>query len=278
MPSPFPGMDPYLEHPDRWSTVHNRLIVALADQLAGQLLPRYQVDIEKRIYEVLGPNTLWVGRADVTVQQPRQPRATSAQGLATASPETFPVRISLPLLEEEEVREAYLEVKEVATQRVVTVIEILSPTNKRGQGRQKYEDKRHCLLTSQTHLVEIDLLRDGDPFATEPGLNHDYRILCSRAGDRPLADLYAFNLPDPLPLFPMPLLPGDSEPIVDLKPLIDQTYDRSGYAYFVDYAIAPEPPLSTENTLWVTTLLAQHFEAGAHAMLSSEPTEEAPGP
>jgi len=71
MPSPFPGMNPYLEYPDRWSTAHNRLIVALADVLTPQLLPKYQVDIEKRIYEVVGMNSLLVGRPDVTVQRPR---------------------------------------------------------------------------------------------------------------------------------------------------------------------------------------------------------------
>lgn len=60
-------MNPYLEHPNRWSTVHNRLIVALADALTPQLLPKYQVDIEKRIYEVVGVNTLLVGRADLTL-------------------------------------------------------------------------------------------------------------------------------------------------------------------------------------------------------------------
>ena len=65
-------MNPYLEHPDRWSTVHNRLIVALADELTPQLLPKYQVDIEKRVYDVMGFNTLLVGRPDVTVQRSRR--------------------------------------------------------------------------------------------------------------------------------------------------------------------------------------------------------------
>ncbi|MEB3213342.1 MAG: DUF4058 family protein, partial [Leptolyngbyaceae bacterium] len=120
MSSSFPGMNPYLEHPDRWSTVHNRLIVALADALTPQLLPKYQVDIEKRVYELI---------------------------------------VAIP----EEVKEAYLEVKEVATQAVITAIEILPPSNKRGDGRQKYEQKRQQVLSSRTHLVEIDLLRDGLP-------------------------------------------------------------------------------------------------------------------
>ena len=74
MPSPFPGMNPYLEYPDRWPTVHNRLIVGLADFLTPLLLPKYQVDIDKRVYEVSDLNTLLVGKPDVTVQQSRSPR------------------------------------------------------------------------------------------------------------------------------------------------------------------------------------------------------------
>ena len=77
MPSPFPGMNPYLEHPDRWSTVHNRLMVALAGALTPQLLPKYQVDIEKRVYTIVGMNSLLLGRPDVTVQHPRQPLPTN---------------------------------------------------------------------------------------------------------------------------------------------------------------------------------------------------------
>ena len=72
MPSLFPGMNPYLEHPDRCSTVHNRLMVAIADRLTPQILPKYQVDIEKRIYEVMPSDSLMIGRSDVSVQESRR--------------------------------------------------------------------------------------------------------------------------------------------------------------------------------------------------------------
>lgn len=149
-----------MEHPDRWSTVHNRLIVALADALTPQLLPKYQVDIQKRIYEVVGVNSLFVGRSDVSVQHPRTPLDTSKSVVIAPSP-SEPVKVTVPLMEE--VREAYLKVKNAATKAVITTLEVLSPTNKRGDGRQKYEAKRQRVLRSQTHLVEIDLLRDGEP-------------------------------------------------------------------------------------------------------------------
>ncbi len=266
-PSPFPGMNPYLEHPDRWSTVHNRLIVALADLLTPQLLPKYQVDIEKRVYEVVGVNSLLLGRPDVTVQRPRTAAPDGqtdggaedkADGLSTVivSSPAPPIKVAVPVLEE--VREAYLEVKEVATQLVITAIEILSPTNKRGDGRQKYEQKRQQVLNSQTHLVEIDLLREGEPLplgSSEP--RGDYRILVSRSHTRPMADLYPFKLRDPIPSFPVPLQPPDPEPTVNLKELVDQVYVRSGYDYFIDYQSDPLPPISGADLAWLEGLLRE---------------------
>jgi hypothetical protein len=208
MPSPFPGMNPYLEHPDRWSTVHNRFIVAIADLLTPLLLPRYQVDIEKR---------------------------------------TIPI--------EEEIREAYLEIKEAATGRVITTIEILSPTNKRGQGRQKYEDKRQRVLSSRTHLVEIDLLRSGESLPMNDAISSDYHVLISREADRPGADLYPFNLQDPMPIIPIPLQATDVEPTIDLKQIIEEIIVRSGYTHFIDYTIDPIPNLSKPDQVWLDGLL-----------------------
>ncbi|ASC73432.1 hypothetical protein XM38_043990 [Halomicronema hongdechloris C2206] len=256
MPSPCPGMNPYLEHPDRWSTVHNRLIVALADALTPQLLPKYQVDIEKRVYEIIGANSLLVGRPDVSVQRPRRPAPEQPGNVIVSQPAGEPVKVIVPM--SEEVREAYLEVKEVATQAVITAIEILSPSNKQGEGRQKYEQKRQQVLSSRTHLVEIDLLRGGNPL---PTLGMDvpshYRILVSRADQRPMADLYAFDLPDPIPVFTLPLQAEDEEPTVSLQALLTDIYGRSGYDYFIDYTTEPLPPLSQEFATWMDGLLRE---------------------
>lgn len=249
-------MNPYLEHPDRWSTVHNRLMVALADVLTPQLLPKYQVDIEKRVYEVVGMNALLVGRPDVTVQRSRSLEAAIATNLAVSDAPAQPLPVTVPMLEE--VREAFLEIKEAATQLVVTTVEILSPTNKRGEGRQKYEQKRQKVLNSQTHLIEIDLLREGEPLAmTGVTAASDYRILISRANRRPLADLYAFNLPDAIPRFPVPLLAEDPEPVIDLQGLLNEIYQRSGYDSFIDYRSDPLPPLSGDRLGWIDALLKQ---------------------
>lgn len=248
-------MNPYLEHPDGWSTVHNRLIVAIADALAPQLLPKYQVDIEKRVYSVVGFNSLLVGRPDVSVQRPRQTDNTAQVVMADIPNKT--IQVSVPVTEE--VREAYLEIKEAATQIVVTAIEILSPTNKRGDGRQKYEQKRQQLLNSATHLVEIDLLRDGSPLPTVGDqAQSDYRLLVSRSDTRPLADLYPFNLPEPIPGFLIPLQAEDQEPVLKLQALLTDIYERAGYDYFIDYHTDPLPPLSAEAKDWINRVLVDH--------------------
>ncbi|MEM1240663.1 MAG: DUF4058 family protein, partial [Cyanobacteria bacterium P01_H01_bin.26] len=61
MPSPFPGMDPYLEQPTFWASFHSRLIVAIADTLSPQLRPHYFVEVETRTYDDTPDGELLVG-------------------------------------------------------------------------------------------------------------------------------------------------------------------------------------------------------------------------
>jgi hypothetical protein len=159
----------------------------------------------------------------------------------------------------EEVRESYLEVREVGTGEVVTVIEVLSPKNKRsGEGRKAYENKRLQVLGSSTHLVEIDLLRGGEPM---PILGNqiisDYRILVSRSQLRPTAELYPFNLQEQIPAFALPLRKGDIEPIVDLQVVINDLFDRAGFDLAIDYTAEPVPPIGEADVAWVNELLKQ---------------------
>ncbi|MEM8641092.1 MAG: DUF4058 family protein [Cyanobacteria bacterium P01_G01_bin.54] len=252
---PFPGMNPYLEQSERWPTVHNRLIVAIADFLTPLLLPKYQVDIDKRVYEVTGLNTLLVERPDVTVQQSRQSVKAPTNLATSVAVAPAPIQVTLPT--SEEVREAYLEVKDVATQNVVTAIEILSPTNKRGEGRQKYLTKRQKVLNSQTNLVEIDLLLQGQPMPLlDQGVESDYRILVSRVSQRPKADLYPFGLRDRIPDISLPLALGDPEPMVALQMLLEEVYGRSGYEHFLDYQEDLNIPLKDMDKVWLKNQVA----------------------
>jgi hypothetical protein len=156
-------------------------------------------------------------------------------------------------------RETYLEVRETGTDYVVTVLECLSPTNKRpGRGRRIYEDKRVDVLASRTHLVEIDLIRAGEPMPIMGnGRASDYRILVSRGDCRPNATLYAFGVHQPIPTFPLPLKPGDQEPTVDLGSLLHNLYDQASYDLRLDYTGAPDPPLSPAAAAWADQLLRQ---------------------
>jgi hypothetical protein len=157
------------------------------------------------------------------------------------------------------ISEAYLEVKEVATGEVVTVIEVLSPTNKRaGEGRELYLKKRSAALGSRTSLVEIDLLRTAAPMpivGAQP--SSDYRILVSRGDGRPMADLYPFSLRDPIPRFRVPLKHGDPlEPELDLGRILHDLYEAVGYDLAIDYRDDPEPCLARRtDRAWAARVL-----------------------
>jgi hypothetical protein len=210
MPSPFLGMNPYLENPELWSAVHSRLIVAIADALADTLSQDYRIEIEKRTY--------W---------------------------------------SDEEISELYLEIREVQTGKVITAIEILSPKNKKtGEGREAYLRKRRRVLQTQTHFIEIDLLRINPSFLQGQLPPSDYHILVSRSHERPEADLYAFSIRDRIPNFSIPLRLDESEPTFDLQILVDQVYQRGRYDLTIDYSQPTQPRLSSQDEIWASSLLA----------------------
>jgi hypothetical protein len=144
----------------------------------------------------------------------------------------------------------------VGTEAVIAVIEVLSPTNKRpGEGYNEYQARRR-LLTSSTHLVEIDLLRQGEPMPIlKMPVSSQYRILVSRSNLRPIEDFYPFNLPDPIPAFQLPLQQDDIEPIVDLQTLLHTLYDQGGYDLRIDYRQEAAVALSQTDADWAATLL-----------------------
>lgn len=254
MPSPFPGMEPYLERPGFWPGVHHFLICEIARAIAPQLRPKYRVALEVRTYQTSGESLL-VDLADEGVQRVQAASRSDGQNVAVLSVPAESVTVTVPM--PEMVKEGYLEIREVGTEAVVTAIEILSPTNKRsGEGRDAYEKKRRRFLGSATHLVEIDLLRSGKPMPTlNNNIESNYRIIVSRAERRPYADLYAFDLPTPISSFPLPLQPGDTEPVIDLQVLLNEVYDLSGYDLAIDYSQEPVPPLSEADAAWADAWL-----------------------
>jgi hypothetical protein len=250
MPSPFLGMDPYLEHPSLWSGVHHWLIAEIARVLVPQLRPKYFVAIEERIYETMGEESMLVGIPNNSVVQTARVAATeNSSYVAIATPPSEPISVIVPM--PEILREGYLEVRQVGTEEVITAIEVLSPKNKRpGKGRNQYEAKRQKVLGSRTHLVEIDLLRLWRPMQVFGYDRSHYGILVSRSDRRPRADLYAFDLQNVIPSFPLPLQSGDVEPIVHLQSLLNEIYDRGGYDLRLDYNREPLPALSQADAGW----------------------------
>jgi Protein of unknown function (DUF4058) len=219
MPSPLPGMNPFLESTELWSEFHSRMIVAIADALSETLSLDYRVAIEKRVYLSQGEETILIGIPDVAITTTPSP----SHGSTTIA--TEPITIEIPLTEE--IQERFLEIREIATGKVVTVIEQLSPKNKRaGAGRDAYLQKRQRLMISLTHLVEIDLLRAGEILPMVGGIKSDYRIVVSCSDHRPQAQLYAFNLRQEIPQIPIPLTAG-STVTLDLQSLVHQVFDRS---------------------------------------------------
>ncbi|MCO5168840.1 MAG: DUF4058 family protein [Planctomycetes bacterium] len=253
MPSPFPGMDPYLEDPARWPDVHVTLVTALRDALMQRLRPRYVVRVEERVY-VTGEDEEELIRPDLAVL-PRPPAAAPPQ----ASTGRVPVPVVVATVIAAEQRERFLEVRAPDSGEVVTVIEVLSPTNKRGPrsaGRESYLAKRRAVLASPAHLVELDLLRAGAraPMAgpLPPG---DYHVIVSHAERRPRCEVYPLSLRAALPVIPFPLR-GEEAVEVDLQAVLEDVYARGGYDLDVDYDRPPVPPLAPDDAAWARERVA----------------------
>ncbi|MFY9341546.1 MAG: DUF4058 family protein [Planctomycetota bacterium] len=253
MRSPFPGMDPYLEHPVLWPDVHNRLVTALADAMTPLVAPRYYLALERRTYTLAGDELVLIGRPDLAVVErepaPLPPTPRAQPGMAV-------MEVTLP--EIDEVSESYLEVHDVATGSLVTLVEVLSPWNKvHAAGRQDYLAKRIRVLHSLTNLIEVDLLRDGAPMPlAHPLPDTDYRILVSRSPARPLAELHVFGVRDPLPMLAVPLVPGEPEPRVDLGEVWQSLYSRARFDLRIDYQKESSPPLRAADREWARQRVA----------------------
>ncbi len=172
----------------------------------------------------------------------------------TASKLAEPSKVRVPM--PERVVERYLEVKSTQAKEVISVIELLSPKNKRSkEGRAAYENKRQKIFGSSTNLVEIDLLRLGELLPIVGMINTGYRILVSRSYRRPDADLYTFVLKEPIPVFPVPLREGELEPVVNLQTLLNEVYERTRFNLAIDYLQPLKPAPTPEEETWIREIL-----------------------
>jgi len=245
MPSPFPGMDPYLEHPALWPGVHQRLITYIADTLNAVLPPRYMADIGERLYVVQAERDIY-------------PDAVVLKQSPTQTPSA--------LREPEEIREVYIEILSVADQsRVVTVIEVLSPSNKMtgSEGRQLYLTKQREILSSQTHLIEIDLLQQGEHTVAPPREmllrkgKWDYLVCLHRGGQRGRYEVWAITLRQRLPRIRVPLQDVDPDAVLDLQAVFNRCYDEGAYARRLNYRSEPPTPFVDKDAQWANALLRE---------------------
>ena len=259
MPSPFPGMDPYLEHPLLWQDVHIRLASEISDQLAPRLRPRYIARLTRReILDEPDAEELRIMLPDVAVvrRAPVEP-LPQLEGTAVAIPPAPVTTTNVMMLP---FRQVSIEIRDAASNVLVTVIEILSPANKRPgtEAREAYLRKRRDILASTAHLLEIDLLRRGERVLLDPPPPPAaYYVILSRADRRPDAEVWPIRLQDPLPVVPVPLLAPDPDVPLDLGAALRAIYDRAGYDLDVDYRNAPFPPLEGEDAVWAERLLRE---------------------
>jgi hypothetical protein len=244
-------MNPYLEQEDAWHDFHERFIPWVADIIAAQVDPRYIVKIDEHIYihEMARAQPRFMGRADIAVtHSSRQDGPQTAAAVLDA-----PMECYLPAVDIERV--SFVEIRDRRNRQLVTLVELLSPANKRpGSDRDQYLAKRNEVLASSAHFLEIDLLRGGRRMPVEGMPRCDYCVLLSRQQTRPRAGIWPLELCDRLPVVPIPLREPDPDAHLDLQEVLHAIYDRAHYETYI-YEGAPDPLLEPEDEEWARQLV-----------------------
>ena len=276
MPSPFPGMDPYLEAKGLWPDFHHRFATEISNELNMALPDAYYAQLELRqdlgILQDGGKPPRIV--PDVAVV--RHPRPSPFPRAGTALLER-PRRALSPgidlIISYEKVPHPFIEIRETTRgHKLVTLIEILSPSNKYpGPDYEAYLRKRREIVMSDANLIEIDLLRSGQRLAADMDLaatlvevvpRPDYLVLVYRAwkrGERTAVEVFGSMLREWLPCIPVPLKQEEPEVPLDLQFVFNRTYEGGPYRRgAVDYSRPPVPPLSEADAAWADAWLREH--------------------
>ncbi len=223
MPSPFPGMDPYLEAESLWPQFQKELVKSLYQTLLPGLVDRYRARVGQRQY---------------TVEQ-----------------------VLFTSVRQEEHAEEFIEVRQRGEGRLVTLVDVVSPTNKTiPAARQAYLAKRHQAKLGGANLVEVDLVLQGQPlleFSREGLADLDYAVTVTRAARPDRYEVYSATLHKRLPRFRVPLAGDDRDVQVDLQAVFSETFDRRGFAGKIDYHRPPPTTLRPDDRQWVDELLQQ---------------------
>lgn len=252
MRSPFPGMDPYLEEPGGWAGAHDALIAIMRELLNSQLGPNFIADGGTSVYILTPDERRWI-YPDVFVIETPAAAASPVQRGAIAAP--LRVAVAAP----ETIEQPYINIRDRASRQVIAVLELLSPINKVPEGasfgrqsspRADFLRKRRKTMQSQTHWLEIDLLRAGERPQEARG-HGDYYALLRRVGSDD-AEIWPIDLRDPLPTIGVPLSPGYDDVALDLQRSLELLFERYRYAELLDYAAPPPaPPFIPADARWI---------------------------
>jgi hypothetical protein len=261
--SPFPGMDPWLE--SHWNGVHPTIIISLRRQAFLQLPEGLYAEVEENVYVVDADQTGKLFRPDVGVfdslKNEETPWKPSHQGSVAVAE---PVRL---VFNTEPIVEGHIEIRDLrGDNKLVTVIEVLSPTNKNDiRARSAYLAKREAYYAADANVVELDLLRGGQPLIglpleyVEPVSEVPYKCVIRRSNPpagKTKMDYYRIGLRTALPTIRVPLRPGDAEIELDLRSPLDSAYEEGRFGIRIDYSKPPVPPLTPSDAAWAAELLS----------------------
>jgi hypothetical protein len=248
-------MDPYLEDPAFWPDFHHRFIDCLCEAVADELPDAYEARLDERVNLVqMSPEIIKLIYPDVSMSHaPIAARAApGGSGTLLLEPITIPHEFL------EEVRETRIDILHRPDRSLVAVLEMLSPTNKTGDGFQEYRAKRKAILQQKVHLVELDLLLGGNRMPlSRPLPAGDCFAFVSHADKRPNCEIYSWPIRAPLPTIPIPLTPPDADVRIDLEKVFRATYERGRYHRSLRYGQLPLAPLSQEDARWAMALSAR---------------------
>ncbi len=259
MPSPYPGMDPYLEA--HWGDIHQSLIIYARDTLQAQLPKALRARVEERVYVHYDDMLRRTVVPDIRIRERPGDQPTSPQTGSGPTPATVvadsPIADSIVItVDHEPISESFIEIIEAGGGRLVTTIEVISPANKlKGEGKKLYRKKQREMKHAGVNIVEIDLLRQGNWVLVAPrdcvpqSHREPYRVSVWRSKCPEECELYRASFRERLPVIRIPLRPSDTEVKLDLQALIDRCYTNGAYDD-LDYSQEPDPPLSRSDQAW----------------------------
>jgi hypothetical protein len=216
-------MDPFLEDEKRWPAFQPLLVHELYRMLLPGLMDRYRARVGERQY-------------------------ASEQALFTS-------------IVREEHKEAFIEVRQRSDGRLITLLEVISPANKiTSEGRRQYLDRRAEVKTMNAHIVEVDLVLQGQTlieYAKDSSPTWDYAVVVTRWTHPDRYEIYSATLPKRLPRFRVPLASDDRDTVLDLQAAVVRAYDQGDFFKLIDYGREPATKLSDENRRWLNDRLKE---------------------